>query len=193
MTRQQPNSIAGVYGPNAGRRATSTARDHATEVTPQANPYLKTRVMSASPAELRLMLIDGAIRFAEQARDGLETRNYERSYEGFSRARAIITELIAGLNPESDPALCDRLTGLYTFLFTRLVEASSERSVEMIDEVINVLQTERETWKMLVESLALENSSAADMTEAPVMQAANNASGTSGSSLPTAGRIFTTG
>jgi flagellar protein FliS len=139
------------------------------------------------------MLIDGAIRFAEQARDGLETRNYERSYEGFSRARAIITELIAGLNPESDPALCDRLTGLYTFLFTRLVEASSERSVEMIDEVINVLQTERETWKMLVESLALENSSAADMTEAPVMQAANNASGTSGSSLPTAGRIFTTG
>ncbi|MEO1059304.1 MAG: flagellar export chaperone FliS, partial [Actinomycetota bacterium] len=30
------------------------------------NPYLKTKVMTASPEELRLMLYDGALKFCRQ-------------------------------------------------------------------------------------------------------------------------------
>ena len=67
------------------------------------------------------MLIDGAIRFIEQARTGVVNKDYEQSYIGFSKARAIVTELISGLNPEISPELCDRMTSLYTFVFTRLV------------------------------------------------------------------------
>ena len=37
-------------------------------MTNGSQAYLKTKVLTASPAELRLMLIDGAIRFSEQAR-----------------------------------------------------------------------------------------------------------------------------
>ena len=48
----------------------------------RAQAYLRTKVMSASPAELRLMLVDGAIRFAEQCRAGLENRDFEQAFEG---------------------------------------------------------------------------------------------------------------
>ena len=115
---------AGLYGPGAGQRSTDSTQAQPSGSSARApeepNVYLKTKVLSASPAELRLMLIDGAIRFVEQARGGLLARDFEQSFEGFSKARAVVTELISGLNPDIAPELCDRLRGLYTFIFTRL-------------------------------------------------------------------------
>ncbi|MHC4100335.1 MAG: flagellar export chaperone FliS, partial [Planctomycetota bacterium] len=96
--------------------------------TAEANTkaYLRTKVMTASPAELRMMLFDGALRFAEKGRAGLAERDFEAAYEGISRCQQILLELINGLQPEQDPALCERLSGLYTFMYTRLIDASQE-------------------------------------------------------------------
>ena len=58
---------------------------------PNAQAYLRTKVLTASPAELRLLLIDGAIRFAQTMRDGLEVKDHEKIYEGSSNCRAIKT------------------------------------------------------------------------------------------------------
>ncbi|MHC4946780.1 MAG: flagellar export chaperone FliS [Planctomycetota bacterium] len=116
--------------------------------------YLRTKVMTASPAELRLMLFDGALRFAEQARAGLDQRDYEQAYHGITRAQSIVMELINGLQPEQDPELCDRLASLYTFMYTRLMTASSERDPAIVTEVIDLLRFERETWSMLMARLA---------------------------------------
>lgn len=129
------------------------------------NAYLRTKVMTASPGELRLMLIDGAIRFTEQARSGLEARDYEAVYVGVTRAQNIIMELINSLRPEHDETLCARLSGLYTFLYRRLIEASTQRDQGIIDEVLGLLRYERETWMQLLERLAQENRSAADTVD----------------------------
>jgi flagellar protein FliS len=118
--------------------------------------YLRTRVMTAGPAELRLMLFDGALRFAEKARRGLEEKDYEAAYEGISRCQQILLELINSLRPEQDPELCQRLSGLYTFLYTRLIDASRQRSAAIVEEVIKLLDYERQTWSMLLEKLAGE-------------------------------------
>lgn len=119
-----------------------------------AQTYLRTRVMTASPAELRLMLIDGAIRFADQCRSGLADRNFEQAYEGSRQCRAILTELLSGLKPENDPLLCDRINSLYTFLISRMMEAMSERDPSLIDQVLELLAYDRETWQLAVEKLA---------------------------------------
>ena len=190
---QQP----GIYGPNAGRRSAQERPNATTNSAPtptsETNAYLRTKVMTASPAELRLMLIEGAIRFVEQARTGVVSQNHEQSYTGFSKARAIITELISGLNPDISPELCDRMTSLYTFVFTRLVEASSAKSVEIIDEVLELLRFERETWSMLVENLSHENASASSMKITPTATPPANTNDDSGTSMPGAIRISTTG
>ena len=189
-----------IYGPNSGRKPESepkravpapSAPSARNESTP--NAYLKTRVLAASPAELRLMLIEGAIRFTEQARSGLEASHPEHTFEGFSRARAVITELISGLDRDVAPELCDRLNGLYTFLFTRLVSASSERSIEACDEVLELLRYEQETWTRLVEALGRENDSASRMSELPEAPAPGRSGSGPGLDLPAGGRISATG
>jgi flagellar protein FliS len=192
----QPNNA--IYGPNSGQRPSGTGapKQSTTVNQPVAatpNAYLKTRVLAASPAELRLMLIEGAIRFTELARSGITESHPENMFNGFSKARAIITELISGLNPEAAPELCERLTSLYTFVFTRLVEASSERSVEICDEVLELLRYEQETWSLLVASLVNENESASTLETMPSVSTNGAAPETTSSSLPTAGRISATG
>jgi flagellar protein FliS len=120
------------------------------------NAYLRTKVMTASPAELRLMLLEGAIRFAEQARSGLERRDFEAVYTGVTRCQAILIELINALRPERDAELCDRLAALYTFMYTRLMTASSQRDASIAAEVLELLKYERETWVLLMKRLVRE-------------------------------------
>ncbi len=121
------------------------------------NPYLKTKILTASPAELRLLLLEGALRFAGSARAGLEQRDFEKSFEGFTRCQAILIELLSALNSDHAPDLCAKLSGLYTFMFNRIVEANSTRSTKITDEVIKLLEYECETWRMTMAKLDSES------------------------------------
>lgn len=121
------------------------------------NPYLRTRIMTASAEELRLMLYDGAIRFCNQARTALQNNDLENLYNGLTRAQKIVLELSTSLNHQVLPELCSRLSSLYTYIYRLLVDASMQRKQEPIDEAIRLLQYERETWQMLMEKLADES------------------------------------
>jgi flagellar secretion chaperone FliS len=121
-----------------------------------ANAYLRTKVLTASPEELRLMLLDGALKFALQGREGLVARNFEQSYNGISQCRNIVLELLTSIRPEFDPEMCERVRSVYTFMYRDLVEASMERSIEKLDGVIQLLEYERETWQLLMQKLVEE-------------------------------------
>ncbi len=133
----------------------------------RANAYLRTQVMSATPEELRLMLIDGAIKFTTQGRDGLASGDAEKSFEGFAQARAIITELMTSMRTDVAPELCERVRSLYTFLYTELVSASLERDASKADRVIEMLGYERETWVLLMEQLKAEHAGGGEGSQAP--------------------------
>ena len=130
------------------------------EKTP-ANPYLKTKIMTASPQELRLMLYDGAIKFCHQARKALDEQNIEASYNALMRAQKIVLELSTSLNHEADPGLCEKLSSLYTYIYRLLVDANIGRKVEPVAEALELLQYERQTWQMVIEKLAVEGAEAA--------------------------------
>jgi flagellar secretion chaperone FliS len=124
------------------------------------NAYLKNRVLSASPAELRLMLLDGALKFAHQGRDGLATRNFEACFTGFTQCREIIIELMTGIRPDCDPQLATKVRDLYGFMYRHLIEGSHEKNIEKIDQVITLLEYERETWVLAMEKAANEQGNA---------------------------------
>jgi flagellar secretion chaperone FliS len=136
-----------------------------------ANAYLRTKVLTASPEELRLMLLDGAIKFASQGREGLQTRNHELAYNGISQCRNIVLELLTTIRPEFDPEMCERVKGLYAFMYTELVEASIGRDIARLDAVVSLLEYERETWQLLIRKLADERGIATDAVEAAVQGA----------------------
>lgn len=132
------------------------------------NAYLRSKVFSASPEELRLMLLDGAIRFARQGREGLASKNHEQAYTGLSSAKNILLELVNSLRPEVAPDLCAKLSGLYMFMYKRLVEANLEKNPAIVDEVIGLLEYERETWTLLMEKLRRERAGEQSAEAPPV-------------------------
>ena len=120
------------------------------------NPYLKTKIMTARPEELRLMLYDGELKFCRQAKVALEKKNYEESYNNLMRAQKIVLELSTSLNYDADPAICQRLSALYTYVYRLLVDANMKRESPIVDEAIKLIEYERETWQMLMKKLAGE-------------------------------------
>lgn len=140
----------------------------------ESNAYLRTKVMTASPAELRLLLLDGAIKFAHQARDGLGAKDYEKSFEGFTSCRNIVLELINGIRPEHDPELAERVRGLYLFIYQELVEASFGKDIPRLEKTIELISYERETWALLMEKLGKEEA------EHPAIRRAIQPAGTIG-------------
>jgi flagellar protein FliS len=123
--------------------------------------YLRTRVMTATPEQLQMMLYDGAIRFSEQARAALEAHDYEKSYNMISRVQKIITEMSCTLKRDVLPELCDKLTALYSYVYKKLIEANVQHSVEAIDEALELLRYQRDTWALLLDQLGKQKAAVA--------------------------------
>jgi flagellar secretion chaperone FliS len=127
-----------------------------------ADAYLKTRVLTASPERLRLMLLDGAIKFARQGQAGLRARDFEASYEGFSQSRAIVMELIVTIESGPDPILAGRVKSVLSFIYSQMVDASVAKDPDKMEEPIRLLEFERETWAMFIDRLASSNQTTPD-------------------------------
>lgn len=129
-----------------------------------ANNYLRTKVLTATPEQLQMMLFDGAIRYGEQARAALEQKNYEQSYKLLVRAQNIVNQLRCALKPEVSPELCSKLASLYAFAYRRLVDANLKHNIKSLDEALDVLKYQRQTWAMLMEKLGKQKAAAAAKT-----------------------------
>jgi flagellar protein FliS len=131
-------------------------------MNPQAaQSYLRTKVLTATPEQLQLMLFDGAIRFGEQARLALEKKNFEQSCHLLTRAQKIIHELNCSLKPDVDPKLCGHLAALYNFVYRKLVDANLHRTIKSLDEALAILKYQRDTWILLLEQLGKQKASRA--------------------------------
>ncbi len=126
-----------------------------------ATSYLRTKVLTATPEQLQLLLYDGAIRFAEQGRAALVKKDFEASYLALSRSQKIIAELSSSLRPSVFPELCSKLASLYNYVYRKLVEANTKHTPESLDEALSILRFQRETWAMLLDQLGKKKAAAA--------------------------------
>jgi len=129
-----------------------------------SSQYLKTQVMTASPEMLQLMLWDGAIRFAEQGKDAIVRKDIEGSYKALLRAQRIVMELNTSLRHNVNPELCGKMSALYNFMYRRLVEANVQKEVRLVDEALEIMRHQRETWSMLMSQLARDRAAEAGPT-----------------------------
>lgn len=132
------------------RHLTDSIRTMANE---ESNPYLRYSVLTATPEQLQLMLYDGAIRFSLQARDAIERKDYETSFEKLTRAQHIVQEMQSGLRYDVNRELCERVASIYSFVYRKLVDASIGRDVGAVDDAVRILRIERDTWKILVDKV----------------------------------------
>ncbi len=131
-------------------------------MNPQAaQNYLKSRVFTATPEQLQLMLYDGALRFGEQARLALQQKNFEQSYSMISRVQKIINELSCSLKHQVYPDLCTKLSSLYNYVHRKLIDANVNHNIESLNEAIGLLKFQRETWAMLLQQLGQQKAAEA--------------------------------
>ncbi len=121
--------------------------------------YLVTQVMTAPPQKLQLMLIEGAIRAARLARQQWQSGDAGGASEAIIRAQEILSTLIAGLNHAVAPELVRRVAGVYAFVHRSLVEANLRHDEAKLDDVLRVLEEERETWREVCATVAAEQPS----------------------------------
>lgn len=112
--------------------------------------YTKNAVMTASKGKLIVMMYDGAIRFAEQARFHGNRGSYAACGTAISNCYNVVSELKVSLDPEPGgeigKKITDDLSALYAFLMEQLVSANVDRNMENIDGVVEVLTVLREGW-----------------------------------------------
>ena len=117
----------------------------------QVRAYQRTRVLTAGPENLQLMLYDGAIRFCEQARLSLAAGDREGALQPLERARRIVLYLTDCLKPELAPELCALVASAYMYVYRRLVEASLHGSSEALEGALGVLGELRSAWAELLQ------------------------------------------
>lgn len=99
----------------------------------------------ATPAELTLMLYEGAIKFVNIAIVGIEEKDIEKAHNNIRKADRIIEEFQMTLNHKY-PVAKD-FDEVYTYLRQRLLEANIYKDKEILEEVLGHLRTMRDTWK----------------------------------------------
>lgn len=110
-----------------------------------ASAYQKTNINTASPAELTLMLYDGAIKFCNIAAMALEKKDLEKCNYNIQKAKAIIVEFRSTLDFKYEVAKdFDRV---YDYIYWVLTEANIKKDPVLLEEGLKRIREMRDTWK----------------------------------------------
>lgn len=112
----------------------------------QAQEYRKNAVLGASPAQLVVMLYDGALRFIEGGRMAMQAKDLTRQNDQLLRAQKIVVELLSTLDREKGGELADNLASLYGFVLDQLMEANIHDREAPLGNASATLRELRDAW-----------------------------------------------
>lgn len=115
--------------------------------------YRAVKIQTASPAQILIMLYDGAIRFALIAKKKIDEKDYAAKGTYIGKVQAIISELMSSLDFSIAPELCTQLEQLYIYMMEQLTEANLNLDTEALETVVRLLKTLREGWSEALTSL----------------------------------------
>ena len=116
-----------------------------TPPTATAQAYRENTILAASPAQLVVMLYDGANRFLIQGATAMRAGDLTVMNDRLRRAEAILTELRATLDM-SVGQVAANLESIYSVCQRLLLEARLKQDAEKIEQVAKLLQELRDAW-----------------------------------------------
>ena len=112
------------------------------------NPYEQYKnnaIATATPAELTLMLYEGAIKFGNIAIKAIEDGDIQKAHINIVKVQRIIAEFRNTLDFKYPVAKdFDRV---YEYLERRLVEANVSKDKEIMEEMVMHIRSMRDNWK----------------------------------------------
>ena len=106
----------------------------------------QAQTSEASPHRLVQMLMQGGLDRIAQAKGAIARNDIAQKGVLIGKAIGIIGGLREGLDLENQAEVLADLDGLNTYMCKRLVEASANNDVEILNEVSGLLMTVKEGW-----------------------------------------------
>lgn len=107
--------------------------------------YRQNAVMYANQGDLVMMLYNGAVNFVRQAVVSIDQNSLEGANNALIKTQNIISYLTETLN--FDYQISHNLAGLYFYINRRLAEANIKKDKEILNEVLDLLEDLRGTWR----------------------------------------------
>lgn len=111
----------------------------------QYNAYKRVDVETSSQGKLIVMLFNGAIQRAEEAKRQLAKGRTEGVHNNLLRAQDIVAELRNSLDMKV--AIAKQLDRIYEYFQHLLIKANIRKDSSPLDEVITHLTMMRNTWQ----------------------------------------------
>ena len=106
--------------------------------------YRKQDVMTATPTDLIVMLYDALKKNIVMGRRGIENRNVPFAHKHLMKAQDIVTELVNSLDMTYE--ISEELLSIYDFILANLEEANLHKDHELLDPVIEIVDSLRSAW-----------------------------------------------
>lgn len=107
--------------------------------------YNNNKILTASPAELTLMLYEGAIKFCNIAEAAVEQKDIPKAHKNIVKIEHIVEYLRQTLDMKY--AVAQDYERIYVYLEKRLLEANVKKDKEILAEINTHLHSVRDTWK----------------------------------------------
>ena len=117
-----------------------------------ASAYNASKVLTATPAELTLMLYEGAIKFCNIAIMAIEKNDMQKANINIIKAENIIMELRSTLDMKYP--VSKQLDALYDYIYRSLIDANISKDQRKVEEALGFIRELRDTWK---EAMKLAN------------------------------------
>lgn len=112
--------------------------------------YKKVHLESASKERILDELYGRLLRDCSDARAAIEKRHVVAKSEAINHAMSIVNELVAALDYDAFPELCENLGRLYDFVNDRLLEGSQRLETAPIEEAEHIVASLRASFQEAV-------------------------------------------
>ena len=113
-------------------------------ITSPYDKYRQSSVQTSTPAQLLLMLYDGAIRFVRGGIEGIREQDIQKTNTLLNKAQTIISELTVTLNASYEAV--QGLPALYEYINHLLMESNIKKDTQPAEEALGYLVELRDTW-----------------------------------------------
>ncbi len=107
--------------------------------------YQNNKVETSSPAELTLMLYNGALKFSGLAKKAMNDGHIAESNTNILKVQNIVRELMVTLKVDTE--LGKNMLALYDYTLNLLIEANMEKDITKLDSATDMITQFRDTWK----------------------------------------------
>ena len=125
--------------------------------TNTANAYKRQQIMTASPAELTLMLYNGAIRFVTESIQAIGKKDINKAHVANMRAQKIVRELMLATDMKQE--ISQKWILIDEYILHCLIQGNIKKDKSQLEEAKKFLMEFRDTWSQAIKLVRTDKAS----------------------------------